>query len=258
MAAPRPETAPGQDRSTAAGASGLAAVHESIAEALASGGHWQQAYEHLRSAFELHRAEAPVRIPEQLRREVELLRQESVRDSLTASYNRRYLDRRLVGLLTDRAVEPAGLAVALMDLDWFKRINDGFGHQLGDQVLRLVVELLSSELPDDAFCARYGGEEFALVMPGLDASGAVRVCEAGRARVERYPWSELAADLRVTVSGGVAHDGTGSDAGHQLRCADTLLYAAKRSGRNAIAYRGTDGRVHLAGPASGRRGIAQL
>jgi two-component system, cell cycle response regulator len=247
---------------------GLATAHESIAAVLASSGQWRQAYEHLRTALDLHRAECHhlVRVPEQLRREVDRLRQahaeareQSLRDSLTSSYNRRYLDQRLVGLLTDRAGDPAGLAVALMDLDWFKRVNDNFGHLLGDRVLQRVVELLCTDLPDGAFCARYGGEEFAIVMPGLDAETAIAVCEAARARIEHYPWHELAAGLRVTVSGGVAHDGPqtadGAD-GHQLRCADILLYAAKRSGRNAVAYRG-DGRVRLAGPAAQRRCIAQ-
>ncbi|HEY3260557.1 MAG TPA: GGDEF domain-containing protein [Pseudonocardiaceae bacterium] len=245
-----------------------AAAHESIATRLAAAGQWRQAYEHLRTALALYHAEfdAPIRVPEQLRREVDRLRQEhaeareqSLRDSLTDSYNRRYLDQRLVGLLTDRTAEPDGLAVALMDLDWFKRVNDNFGHLLGDRVLQRVVELLCTELPDGAFCARYGGEEFALVMPGLDADTAMAVCEASRARIERHPWDELAAGLRVTVSCGVAHEGprtAGIDAAHQLRCADILLYAAKQSGRNAVAYR-VDGQVRLAGQAAGRRSIAQ-
>jgi len=285
----RPQVAASQDCGAAApivpdpdeaGVAGLADMHESLATLLASSGQWRQAYEHLRNALELHRAERddPVRVPEQLRREVDRLRQEhaeareqSLRDSLTDSYNRRYLDQRLIGLLADRADEPAGLAVALMDLDWFKRVNDSFGHPLGDRVLQRVVELLCAELPAGAFCARYGGEEFALVMPGLDAETAIAVCEAARARVERYPWHELAPGLRVTVSGGVAHEGprtAGEDAGHQLRCADTLLYAdtllcadrllyaAKQSGRNAVAYRG-GGQVRLAGAAAARRDIAQ-
>jgi len=265
----RPRIAPGMvPDSGEQHARGVADMHESIATLLASSGQWRRAYEHLRIALELHRADRDdqVLVPEQLRREVDRLRQEhaeareqSLRDSLTDSYNRRYLDQRLVGLLTDRAGDPAGLAVALMDLDWFKQVNDGFGHLLGDRVLQRVVELLCAELPDGAFCARYGGEEFALVMPGLDAEAAIAVCEAARYRIERNPWHELAARLRVTVSGGVAHEGrqtAGTDAGHQLRCADTLLYAAKQSGRNAVAYR-ADGRVRLAGPAADRRHVAQ-
>lgn len=272
MPALRPEdhapVAPVTPDLTRRDAAEVAAAHESIATLLASCGQWRQAYEHLRIAFDLHHAECdgPVRVPEQLRLEVDRLRQEhaeareqSLRDSLTAAYNRRYLDQRLVGLLTERTGESAGLAVALVDLDWFKRINDTFGHELGDRVLQRVVELLCAELPDGAFCARYGGEEFALVMPGVAAETAIEVCEAARRRIEAYPWYELAAGLRVTVSGGVAYGGRrapGEDAGYQLRRADILLYAAKQSGRNAVAY-WRDSKVRLAGPAADRRGIAQ-
>jgi len=261
-----PETAQEDDP---ARPGGLAATHESMATLLASGGQWQQAYEHLRTALELHHAEREdtVRVPEQLRREVARLRQEhaeareqSLRDSLTDTYNRRYLDQRLLDLLTGHAGRLAGLAVALLDVDWFKQVNDCYGHPFGDRVLRRIVELLCAELPAGAFCARYGGEEFALVMPGLSEEAAIAVCEAARERVERHPWHELAPGLRVTISAGVAHEGpltAGLDTGHQLRNADILLYAAKRSGRNAVAYR-HDGAVRLAGSAAVRRGIAQL
>jgi diguanylate cyclase (GGDEF)-like protein len=245
---------------------------------LAAGGQWRWAYEHLRIALDLRRAEenSAQRAAGRLRTEVERLRREhaeareqSLRDSLTASYNRRYLDQRLVALLAGlpgsatlgprRTGRLAGLGVALVDLDWFKQVNDTFGHPVGDRVLQRVVELLCAGLPDGAFCARYGGEEFVLVLPGVDAADAVTVCEAARARIERHAWGELAPGLRVTISAGVAHDGpesAGADAERQLLRADTLLYAAKRSGRNAVAYR-DGGRVRLAGLAASRRGIVQ-
>ncbi len=159
-----------------ADSSKLIRLHESIASLLASRGEWQQAYQHLRSALDLvysDRIEQPP-VPEQLRREVDRLRREhaeareqSIRDSLTASYNRRYLDQRLTSLLAETSRRStAGLAVALVDLDWFKQVNDTFGHLVGDRVLQRVVDLLSDGLPDGAFCARYGGEEFVLVVPG--------------------------------------------------------------------------------------------
>src|SRR5438874_7177602 len=169
----------------------LVQLHESIAALLASRGEWRQAYQHLRSALDLVYADQNEQppIPEQLRREVDRLRREhaeareqSIRDSLTASYNRRYLDQRLTTLLADTASANAtsGLAVALVDLDWFKQVNDTFGHLVGDRVLQRVVELLSDGLPDGAFCARYGGEEFVLVLPRIDATTAVAVSEAAR------------------------------------------------------------------------------
>ncbi|MBP2475867.1 diguanylate cyclase (GGDEF)-like protein [Crossiella equi] len=252
---------------------GLVQLHESIAALFASRGQWRQAYQHLRSALDLlssEHAEEP-QVPEQLRREVDRLRREhaeareqSLRDSLTASYNRRYLDQRLLSLLGEQDRQHGGLAVALVDLDFFKQVNDTFGHLIGDRVLQRVVELLQDGLPDGAFCARYGGEEFVLVVPGINTETAVAVCEAARARVERYPWTQLTPDLRVTVSIGLAHEGPGSPAAspatdpkEQLLRADSLLYVAKQSGRNAVAYREDDGRVRLAGAAGGRRAVAQ-
>ncbi|WP_199444517.1 GGDEF domain-containing protein [Umezawaea beigongshangensis] len=251
---------------------GLVQLHESIAALLASRGQWRQAYQHLRSALDIVYADQDEQphIPEQLRREVDRLRKEhaeareqSIRDSLTDSYNRRYLDQKLVDMLT-RGTTGRGLAVALIDLDFFKQVNDTFGHLLGDRVLQRVVELLQHDLPRGAFCARYGGEEFALVLPGLDTSAAVSVVEAARERVERHDWAEIAPGLRVTVSVGLAHesaaDGSAEHqpvgAEQQLLRADSLLYTAKQSGRNAVAYR-ENGRVRLAGAASKRRSIAE-
>jgi diguanylate cyclase (GGDEF)-like protein len=251
---------------------GLVELHESIATLLASRGQWRQAYQHLRSALDLayaDREEQP-RVPEQLRREVDRLRKEhaeareqSLRDSLTDSYNRRYLDQRLLAILAERATSRHGLAIALMDLDWFKRVNDTFGHLLGDRVLQRVVELLQTDLPADAFCARYGGEEFVLVLPSVTATTSVAIVEAARERVERHEWAGIAPGLRVTVSGGVAYEPPAEavptrppvSAEQQLLRADSLLYTAKQSGRNAVAYR-ENGRAKLAGPAAGRRAVS--
>jgi diguanylate cyclase (GGDEF)-like protein len=274
LAAPANDLAPADTGLT--DSSKLIRLHESIAALLASRGEWRQAYQHLRSALDLvytDQVEQGSPVPEQLRREVDRLRREhaeareqSIRDSLTASYNRRYLDQRLTSLLADTAGANGhdGLAVALVDLDWFKQVNDTFGHLVGDRVLQRVVELLSDGLPDGAFCARYGGEEFVLVVPGIDAAAAVAVAEAARGRVARHAWSQLVPGLRVTVSIGVSHQpATGTVAGRpatsaeqQLLRADGLLYAAKQSGRNAVAYR-LGGQVHFAGPANDRRRITE-
>ncbi len=253
----------------------LIGLHESIGALLASRGEWEQAYQHLRSALDLgyaDRTEQPP-VPEQLRREVDRLRSEhaewreqSIRDSLTASYNRRYLDQRLTSLLADTTQTPGrgGLAVALVDLDWFKQVNDTFGHLVGDRVLQRVVDLLCDGLPEGAFCARYGGEEFVLVVPGIDAGAALAVAEAARARVERNSWSQLVPGLRVTVSIGLAHEPAGglaagrppTSAEQQLLRADGLLYTAKQSGRNAVAYRRSE-QVVLSGPGTNGRTVAE-
>ncbi|SDP82937.1 GGDEF domain-containing protein [Lentzea jiangxiensis] len=274
MTALRPEIAdPQPDTGVDERGPGPIDLHESIATLFASRGEWRKAYLHLRSALDLvyaDQVEEP-HVPEQLRREVDRLRREhaeareqSLRDSLTDSYNRRYLDQRLMDLLTEHGACRHGLAIALIDLDWFKQVNDTFGHLLGDRVLQRVVELLQDGLPEGAFCARYGGEEFVLVLPRVDAASALEVAEAARERVERHPWHEIAPGLRVTVSAGLAYEPPADEAPErpavsaeqQLLRADSLLYSAKQSGRNAVAYR-ADGRVRLAGAASGRRAIAQ-
>ncbi|TWF94817.1 GGDEF domain-containing protein [Saccharopolyspora dendranthemae] len=255
---PQPPTP--RSREEVASGTGMAELHESIARLLASRGQWRQAYHHLRSALDMMSSDKPA-VPEQLRSEVELLRrehakarEESLRDSLTASYNRRYLDERLADLVAENAMTGEGLAVALIDLDWFKLVNDTYGHLFGDRVLQRVVDLLQEALPDGAFCARYGGEEFVLVLPHILPNSAVQVCEAARQRVEHFRWETMARGLGVTISIGVAHEqGTGGHVSgeQQLISADALLYAAKRAGRNAVAYR-KGAEVRLAGAAAER------
>jgi diguanylate cyclase (GGDEF)-like protein len=197
----------------------LLRLHETIAGLFATQGDWRRAYQHLRSALDI-------------------ARDGSLRDALTSSYNRRYLDERLYGPFTDRHATRPSLGIALIDLDRFKNVNDTHGHLVGDRVLRRVAHLLQEELPPGGFCARYGGEEFVLWLPGIDAGQAVRLVDAARLRVARHPWSELQAGLQVTISAGLAHEapGSGTSPERQLRSADTLLYAAKRAGRNKVAY----------------------
>jgi diguanylate cyclase (GGDEF)-like protein len=235
----------------------LVELYESVADLLASRGEWRQAYEHLRYALELATAETPM-VPQQfrvavarLRREHAEAREQSIRDALTASYNRRYLEERVLEIVEHQGGPGGldGLGVALVDLDWFKDVNDTYGHLVGDRVLQQVVELLQVGLPDGGFCARYGGEEFVLMLPGVDDATAVDVAEAARARIARYPWSRIVPGLRVTVSIGVAyHPATGGAPApeQQLGGADALLYTAKQAGRNTVAFR-VGGEVRLSG-----------
>jgi diguanylate cyclase (GGDEF)-like protein len=249
----------GERGASAPGAAG-AAWHTAAAEELAADGRWEQAYQHLRTAVRLLNGQPGVDELDRLRREHAEAREQSRRDSLTATYNRRYLDERLGALVGDPAAAgAAGIAVALLDVDHFKQVNDTYGHPFGDRVLQRLASVLDAGLGDGAFCARYGGEEFAIVLPGHDRHDAVRVCEAARERVDRHAWSELAPGLRVTVSIGVAHGFgpvTGSDG--LVAAADALLYAAKDAGRNAVAFRDAHtGLVRLAGAAAGRRSVPQ-
>jgi diguanylate cyclase (GGDEF)-like protein len=235
---------------------------EAAAEQLAANCQHEQAYVRLRAAVELLRdrwGPNPARDElDRLRREHAEAREHARRDVLTASYNRRYLDERLATLLDEPNVRRAGLSIALVDIDHFKQVNDRHGHPLGDRVLQQVVSLLDADLPADAFVARYGGEEFALALPGANLDDAVEISELARRRVDEYPWPDIAAALRVTVSIGVTHDALQPPDFTQLIVdSDQLLYAAKDAGRNAVAYRDAAGLVRLAGAASARRAIPQ-
>lgn len=195
-------------------------------------GEWREAYQELRAAVELERAPDLRAEIVRLQRETDHARWVCMRDDLTETFNRRYLDRALTPSPGPRA-RPAA-SVALVDLDHFKAVNDTWGHGVGDLVLQQVAQLLCHDLPAGAFCARYGGEEFALVLPDVDLDAAVELCDGVRTRVEQHDWRRIADGLRVTVSVGVAPaDGSPN----QLQRADALLYEAKRSGRNRVASR---------------------
>src|SRR5690606_6510068 len=191
----------------------LVSLHESIARLLAVQGNWKRAYSHLHAALRLAREaerSAPA-IPEQFRMQVAELHRAhaaavhaSLRDSLTAAYNRRYLDQRLAELLAENTADPRspGIAVALVDLDLFKSVNDAHGHLVGDQVLRQVVRLMQAELPSTGFCARYGGEEFVLVLPDMSAAAAVGIVERVRRRVAARTEPACDAQRRADARGG--------------------------------------------------------
>jgi diguanylate cyclase (GGDEF)-like protein len=154
-------------------------------------------------------------------------------DPLTSLWNRRFLDRQL-GELAGRP-----MAVALLDLDHFKQVNDRFSHDAGDAVLRRLADLLRLEAGSDpsgsAFAARLGGEEFVLVLPAATGDVALRHCERIRTQMQASDWGPLAGRLVVTVSIGLALDLLGTaEASELLSRADAALYEAKRHGRNRV------------------------
>jgi diguanylate cyclase (GGDEF)-like protein len=154
-------------------------------------------------------------------------------DSLTGLANRRHLNRHL----DEQLGKP--MALALLDIDHFKQINDDHSHEVGDRVLAMLAETLTSTataVGPSSFVARIGGEEFVLVFPGARSEVVAVQYEAIRAAVEAAPWSELADGLEVTVSIGVAIDVAGTaNRSELLARADSRLYDAKRSGRNRVS-----------------------
>jgi len=155
-------------------------------------------------------------------------------DELTGLYNRRHLHGAL-----DRELRAAHryrqpLSVIMLDLDFFKRLNDTQGHMAGDAVLRRVAAIITQELRDIDYAARYGGEEFLVVLPQTDRTGAFSVAERIRHAVQRFPWDEKRS---TTISAGVAvrvPAETPPDPQELIRDADASLYRAKESGRNRV------------------------
>ncbi|WP_436534887.1 diguanylate cyclase [Actinoplanes sp. HUAS TT8] len=173
----------------------------------------------------------------------------SLRDPLTGLFNRRFVDVELPVLLGQAQEAHTPLSIAIVDLDHFKRINDTCSHEVGDQVLRRIAELLTDAAAPvkDAFAARLGGEEFLLVLPGADPEEAYAWAERLRMAIRGQEWRPITGTVPVTASIGVATSGESSRTQEALlRLADTHLYAAKESGRDRTA----DGPFHLLKQAS--------
>ena len=175
------------------------------------------------------------------RRESETYRELSHRDPLTGLRNRRFVDEHLDALIDDTRAQGSPLSVAFVDVDHFKRVNDTWSHDLGDQVLVALGQLLqgvTAAVPG-ALAARMGGEEFLVVLPGLDDVTCAARLELFRATVEGHGWSSLEPGLATTVSVGLAFLGRDGHArADLLSAADRRLYRAKDAGRNRLA---TDG-----------------
>jgi diguanylate cyclase (GGDEF)-like protein len=151
-------------------------------------------------------------------------------DELTGAHNRRPFWQRLEQRIEASATRP--FALAILDLDHFKRINDNYGHDVGDQVLQAFVKIASGCIGEQDLLARFGGEEFVLLLG--DAHSAKTVTERIRSRVAEAPWNVIAVHLRVSVSIGVAIFDLCDSSKSLLKRADEALYRAKREGRNRV------------------------
>jgi diguanylate cyclase (GGDEF)-like protein len=151
------------------------------------------------------------------------------------------VDEQLQRLVAAATQDGTALSVALVDLDFFKRINDTFSHGVGDQVLQQVAALLGNAVVEPALAARLGGEEFLLVLPGADPAAAFARCEELRETLRRHPWHELTGSLPVTASIGVTtYTGGTTSASTLLSLADRNLYAAKHAGRDRVVHDALD------------------
>ena len=156
-------------------------------------------------------------------------------DELTGSFNRRCIMRMLDDEIARAHRINAPCSIALIDLDWFKRVNDAYGHPTGDEVLRTFAITMFANIRNIDKFGRYGGEEFLLVLPDTPTDAAARILDRLRAIIADLDWSAFSPGMRVTISAGVAMLRVDESADTFLARADSALYSAKARGRNRIA-----------------------
>ncbi|MFV3383903.1 GGDEF domain-containing protein [Pseudomonas sp. NY15364] len=171
---------------------------------------------------------------QQFRQHIEEQRQKSLLDPLTGLPNRAAWSERL-DLETARRQRYGGqLLMAVLDIDHFKRINDGYGHLAGDRVLKIIAGELHKRLRKTDFIARFGGEEFVLLIPGTPLEGGVQLLETLRAAVEACPFHFKGEPVTITLSAGIAEFRNDEATEDTFERADQALYRAKGAGRNRV------------------------
>jgi two-component system cell cycle response regulator len=177
------------------------------------------------------------RYADRLRHNVQLSLEMAITDQLTGLHNRRYMSRHLDTLLSNAKKNQRPLAFVIMDIDFFKQVNDTHGHDIGDEVLKEFAGRIAANTRGIDLACRYGGEEFVVAMPDTDVAFATNIAERLRQSIETTPVqiSRVPGTLNITISIGIARcEGENDTAEQLLHRADQALYRAKRTGRNKV------------------------
>jgi two-component system cell cycle response regulator len=177
------------------------------------------------------------RYADRLRHNVQLSLEMAITDQLTGLHNRRYMGRHLDSLIANARKSGKPLAFVIMDIDFFKAVNDTHGHDIGDEVLKEFAARIAANTRGIDLACRYGGEEFVVVMPDTDVTFAYSVSERLRKSIETTPIaiSRDPGEINITISIGIAgSEGDADTAEALLHRADQALYRAKHSGRNRV------------------------
>jgi diguanylate cyclase (GGDEF)-like protein/PAS domain S-box-containing protein len=169
------------------------------------------------------------------RQRVTNLLQEAESDALTGLFNRRTIERKLQGSLAERQEEGLPFGLLFVDIDFFKRVNDTYGHEVGDQTLKMVAETLRHSLRDTDLVGRWGGEEFVVVLYGVDRRRLAAVANKLRALIELSAFHHEQNSIQVTASIGATLSQPGDTLSALVRRADQLLYRSKAAGRNCVS-----------------------
>jgi two-component system, cell cycle response regulator len=174
------------------------------------------------------------RYAEKLRDNVQLSIEMAITDALTGLNNRRYMESHLATLVEQASSRAKPLTLLILDIDFFKAVNDTYGHDAGDDVLREFAHRLKKSIRGIDLACRYGGEEFVVVMPDTDMTVATMVAERLRRRIASEPFKIAQGEKAVTISIGIAALGAGDAPAQVLKRADQALYRAKDQGRNRV------------------------
>jgi diguanylate cyclase (GGDEF)-like protein len=165
----------------------------------------------------------------------EAIEDQATHDELTGIFNRRAIVMLLQRELARSRRENASCSIATFDVDFFKHVNDTWGHPAGDEVLKWVTRTIGRNIRTYDTLGRYGGEEFLLIMPGIGRAGAMVIADRARLAIEEQVCTVGNAQIRITISAGVAASNGDGDPEALLQLADDALYRAKKSGRNRVA-----------------------
>jgi diguanylate cyclase (GGDEF)-like protein len=198
--------------------------------------------------FELTKTQGFIKLEQALK----IINELAIRDELTGSHNRRHL-MQLIEHEKERSARFGSLfCLCLLDIDYFKRINDTYGHSAGDTVLREFAATVQGRIRESDAFGRYGGEEFLLMLPETTIDEATRLAERVRANIERLGFAGLPG-LSVTVSIGIAGFRASESIAQTIARADEALYLAKSNGRNRVVCHGEEAVEPVAPPAPASR-----
>jgi diguanylate cyclase (GGDEF)-like protein len=161
-------------------------------------------------------------------------KEETMVDSLTLLYNRKAFDRKLREAFENNSVIEKAFTLIMADIDYFKKINDDYGHIVGDEALKMVAKTIKKIFRLNDFVARYGGEEFVIMIDIIDGQYVRNVCERFRSEVETMNFKADNETIPISISLGIAFYKKSDTPETLLNRADKALYLAKQSGRNII------------------------
>lgn len=194
------------------------------------------AFDYIKKPIDEDEVVARVKSAIKYKKQQDELREMAMRDSLTMLYNNAMLKEILHKEIKRQTRKEGSLSFAMLDIDYFKSINDNYGHVWGDFILKELAEILNNTVRAGDFVGRYGGEEFGLIMTELGMKDVLSLCERLRSKIERHVFSFDTRSIHITVSIGISYHVhlKGASALDIIKKADEALYRAKNSGRNRV------------------------